>query len=424
MGFTSATKAWGFGIADAISTAKQPWEPFRRPFSPLMNAPLEAFEICAFEDIQDFWTNDHSIIMSSLPLAGQLIDLGDQAIWHGYYTGILCIRHHLRPTPEQFTILRDCLRGIRGLLTYHGELQPRLIRGFDLKNRRMQDDASNDSLTGVTFGLYCMLRWGPQELKAEARTLFGMIVESLMTHDLQLVNALGKPTTHGKLINGVATDGLQFTLVFAILSAYQNHVTFSNDVAKVRAKIYDEYKELIPFGKAALNTPFKQWENWNDDHRAATHLMMIFYEDFSPRVRDYVEHGFRRLWLYGERRANPWVNAFIGLCSRAAPTMELQRQARGILSEWDFSKPATDVFVDSSTRIFDKGWKPKLVTVDKKLRSTQPLPYWAMGKQDFPWQRNRFSVTDWTGHDKPTLRFNSGAAFCGPYWLSRLAGIL
>jgi hypothetical protein len=61
---------------------------------------------------------------------------------------------------------------------------------------------------------------------------------------------------------------------------------------------------------------------------------------------------------------------------------------------------------ERGVRFFDRGGH---------LRSSQPLPLWKMGSQDFFWQRCQYSVDDWIGLTEGQFEHN-GVDFLVAYW--------
>jgi len=419
MSLLSAIKARALDAADRYTWATEPWDNFTRPLIGTPNYLSSTFafqENEYFQDLKDF--RREGLFLSRIPLPeGSPLDLGDSALWHGIYTAMLAVRWHFVGDGTSEIMLKAALQALGKHQTWHGEAQPRLIRGYDPRYPGWADDASNDTLTGHFFGIWAVLKWGPVELRDEAEQYLKNICDELANYNFCLIDNNKKPTPHGKLINGVLTDPLQYTLVHAIFSALR---PYSSRYEFLRQILYKKYKELIPYGKAA----FGNYQNWNDDHRAAMHLLVISETD--PESKEYVRKGVRRMWRYAKKRANPWVNALLALTETVDRDAfnEMRRQAWMVLGEYDLTARRNEVPVDWREKYkLSPLWNPTVVTVKGIPRSTQPLPLWARGAQDFFFQRCPFSVVDWQGVTEPMSAFNAGDWLCA-FWFSRLAGLL
>lgn len=437
MNLLSSIKAGLSRTADLYSKQACPWEKFDRPCLPLTLRDLSERESECWSDLQSFWFFKeilaHHIPQDRVP---PLLDTGDQAIWQGIYAAMLAFKYARAKSDVLAQYIADALSGMYQHQHFHGEGKPRLIRGYDRRAGNIwQDDASNDSLTGHFAGLYFIFRFGPIEARARALQMMSGIASELIENNLCLVKADGTPTTYGKLINGVLTEPLQMTLVLAILTVAERY-GLHGLASKYRDEIYSTYGPMIPYPKTILGT----LENWNDDHRAALHLAILAMEDTSPHMQDLVRRGLLRLWAMLKDRANIWVNGLIALglgdTIPADVKAEMTRQATLILSEYELTEKRWNTEV-SCTGTFDGklypgktiiavnhvSWLPRIITIAGQPRATQPLPHWACSKQDFIYQRHRYSVRDWLGVSQPTDRFNGGDFLCA-YWVNVLAGIL
>ncbi len=442
MKFLSAIKVTGAMIADLYSRQACPWEKFNRPFLPKTLRTLKEREAECWGDLQGFWFFNeilaHRIPQDQVP---PVLDMGDQATWQGIYVATLCFKYARAKSDSLAQLIAHALNGMYQHQWFHGEGKSRLIRGYDRgANNAWEDDASNDTLTGHFFGLYSVLQFGPMELKGKALQLLNGIATELIENNCCLIKADKTPTSYGKLINGALTEPLQMTLALAILTV-ADHYGLHGHAAKMRDEVYTKYGTMIPYPKMVLG----QWENWNDDHRAAIHLAVLAMEDKSPRMQELVRKGLVRLWSLLRTRANIWVNALIMLgLGEAAPKgmqAEMTIHANMILSEYELEDKRWDTETDWRGKLDVKKnlwsgkeivpfladgllpWTPRIITVNGHQRATQPLPLWANGKQDFVWQRHRYSVCDWMGQNQPSQKFN-GADFLAAYHLSILTEIL
>jgi hypothetical protein len=104
--------------------------------------------------------------------------------------------------------------------------------------------------------------------------------------------------------------------------------------------------------------------------------------------------------------------------------------ARHVLGEFEMTKKRWPLEVENAGKRLsgfnNQSWVVKTWDDKGTPRSYQPIPLWAMGSQDFFWQRNRFSVNDHAGVTTPaqaSSRHNGGDYLCA-YYLSRLTGVL
>jgi hypothetical protein len=426
MTLLSNLKATALRAADRYNQWATPYKPFVRPFLPLTTHSLKERETECYDDLEDFWLGG-KVIQNHLYLTPGLgPDLGDQATFHGIYTAMLALKWYVTKDEGVKLEIQNALKGMASHQTAHGENRHRLIRGYIPGTLLWQDDPSNDTLTGHFCGLYFVLRYGPPECRLLATDLILALVESLKKNNFCLITPIGTPTLYGKLINGALTDPLQFTLCLAIFCTADN-LTNHRRYCNTTGDLFREYGALVPYAK----TGFGNYENWNDDHRAAIHLMVLSKEgDFS--IRQAAKDGLMRMWdLYG-RRGNIWMNAFISMGLPAIGYLDSMRadgraQALQVLGEYELSAQRYDTELDWTATPVPDGhgnvWKPDIVQVKGNPRSTNPLPLWVVGRQDFVWQRHRYSVKDWVGNKEPTQRFNGGAFLCA-YWACRAASIL
>lgn len=440
MSLVSSIKTMAARAADLYSYQANPWDVFDRPALPKTHRTLKERETECFSDLQSFWFFSE-LLVHRIPLGEKppILDMGDQATWQGFYVAMLCLKYSRAKSDSLALQIANGLTGMYQHQWFHGEGKARLIRGYDRAQRNSwQDDASNDTCTGHFVGLYFAIKFGPAEVQGRALQLLAGLTAELIENNYCLIKADKTPTTYGKLINGVLTDPMQMTLALAIMtvaSVYKLHP--KADAA--RAEILEKYGEMIPYPKMVLGT----WENWNDDHRAAAHLCILRMEDTSVYGQMMTYRGLTRLWKICADRGNVWVNALIAL--GLGPSMsvfmktEMRRQALLVLGEFELEDKRNDTEVDyrgnfdghtwagfpvKSRR--DDGsttWTPRIITIGTNQRSTEPLPLWISGKQDFVWQRHRYSACDWVYQKDPTQRFN-GADYLAAYHASIAAGIL
>lgn len=415
-------------MTDCLNSLNDPFPAFDRPAIPKESKKLWELEAEFYSDlVNNFWVCDGQVLASRLPLplSPDNLDLGDQAIWHGVYTAILAIRWHLpmtgTPDMETYSHLVNAVKGLQLHQTAHGEANPRLIRGVSNDLKTWQDDASNDSATGHLLGIYFAWKYGPPTLQPVLQSLAAGLAAELLAHDCALVNADGKPTTHGALEQGWKTDPLRITLALAIYAVAAT-ICKAPAFMKAYSDLYSKYKAIVPYPKVKL-----WWmDNQNDTHRAAIHLAILADLTTGGPRQDYI-WGLERIRRMCAKLGNVWVNA---LCQWGgygwAP--DNRNEALKVLSEFTLKDKQSNEGRDNY-EIMTKGPYPyspawfKPVQWKNTWMANQPLPRWQARAQDFFWQRNLRSLDVGSGGAGADSRLNGGD-FLAAYWLSRLTGIL
>ncbi len=417
MGFISIAKAFAIRASDKLNELHDYRAPFTRQAMPKENKKLWEIEKEFFEDlVNNFWICDGQVLASRLPLPiGSPVDTGDQALWHGIYTGMLALRWRWQRDPATYGHLIEAVKGLRLHQNAHGEPVPRLIRGVSDDLKTWEDDASNDSATGHLFGIFATWKWGPEALRPVCEVLARGLAAELLAHQCSLVNADGRATTYGALDQGWKTDPLRISLAMAI---YAVGATLCKEPAFIQAyeDLWRKYKALAPYPKVKL-----WWlDNHNDAHRAAIHLA-ILSDLTSGEVRlEYVK-GLGRIRRMVDADGNIWVNA---LCDFGGYGWgpDNRDDAMKVLSEFTLKDKQFNEGRDGRKSPLLKACGGETVWNGKWV-SRQPLPRWATRAQDFVWQRNLHSLDAGSDGASADSRLNGGD-FLAAYWLSRLTGIL
>lgn len=417
MNFLSSLKVIAIKLADKIDRNRDPFDDFTRPALPKETKKLYEFEKEFFDDLNgNFWRCNNSVLVHRIPLDVwgpdpkkelSTLDLGDQALWHGIYTAMLCMRYKLTGKGEDLLI-----RAAQGLLlhqTAHGEKEPRLIRGVSDDIKTWQDDCSNDSATGHLFGMYSLFKWGPESVQPMCKMLASGLATEILTHSHALVNLSGRPTTYGALEQGWKTDPLRISLALAIY-ATASAITKSNHFEKAYLDLVRRYRNLACYAKV------KFWglDNYNDTHRAAIHLMIL--ADLTGDA-SYKE-GLSRLRQMVAKDGNVWVNALCG----SSDGQEDRNQAMKVLSEFTLSDKQYNAGLDNSeTQYFTvKGYGFHRILSQGTWMANQPLPRWAVRSQEFFWQRNLRSL-DVGSHGAIADSRLNGGDWLSAYWASRMS---
>lgn len=312
-------------------------------------------------------------------------DSGDTALFQGLYVAMMNFKHK-EPTPE----LQQANMAL-GKLFVDG----RLIRGVR-GDGTINDTTSNDSATGVLFGLYSIWLRGTWEADATIQRW----TDSIVADGMALADLNGIPTPYGRLEQGWKTDPLRLTLLLAILALAMR--VAPTQFRPHYEQLYRTYRGLLRYPKVKL----LWWDTDYDTHRAAIHLHVLFKLTGDKIYAD----GLRRIHRITGKSNNAWVEL---LCSPALPdeavdlsimhTFDFWRRQKGNVASIDYVMPTVN-------------W-------GGKERSLQAKPIWARGSQEFFWQRNMFSIEEWKGKTVADVR-HSGLDFLLVFWYAVRLGLL
>lgn len=410
MNLFNSIKVLGINLLDIGNKIYSPYDAFTRPAMPKEQKKLSELECEFYQDlVTNFWGCNHQVLLHRIPLPqGSPLDMGDQAIWHGFNTGILALRSHVMANANSMDIL-DVVKGLKLHQTIHTEVKPRLIRGVDEYCKTWQDDASNDSATGHLFGIYLGWKFGPEPLRPLFAELALGLAEELREHHHALVRSDGTPTPYGALEQGWLTDPLRISLALAIYAVASKIASPSFQLSY--DALYKKYAAIVSYPKVT----FLWKDNPNDTHRAAAHLAIL--SDLTKQLR--YRQGLDRIRDMVEKDGNIWVNALcawgIGSSRQNDRPMALKVLSEFTLVDKQFNQGKANYPVTP--------YDIKAVKVDGTWRSKQPLPRHAVRSQDFFWQRNLHSIDVGSAGQPADSRLN-GADYIGAYWLSRYTNIL
>lgn len=413
--FLSKIKASGLSFAGRITDKYEPFDDFTRPAMPKNNETLEQKEEKFWDQMmRNFIINDDTVINYRIPMPhGTPWDVGDQCIWHGVYTAMVCFKFEFTKDQALVPLLENLIQGMWEHQHFHKEAKGRLIRGYRTTDGHWEDDCSNDSAAGHLLGLWACLTYGPSTVKEKARLLAVSLADELIENDYQLINADGSHTKHGVLIDGFKTDPLRLTLTLAILNLAECHKEIDD--------LWCKYGAMVPYAKAR----FLGWQKFPDDHRAALQLMiLVSSKEVIPHYRwQACLRGLRKMRKIGLKSGNAWVLALCGMVLGESRKDPIDKEIwQKVLSEYTLEdkEPAVERINSSDWEI----WESRGITMTRwgsETVSSQPLPTYLRGSQDFFFQRHPWTIDDWKGAHQPHTLHNGGD-FLAAYWLGKLVG--
>lgn len=409
-------KAKAFALVDKIDALAAGYEDFTRPPFPKSTLSLHEkvalFETDLFENMV---SDDGRQVYYERPLNGSHAPVGDLAIWQGYAVAYAALKYAVTKNPDDFP--KAWLDGLHDLMVPHGD-GFRLVRGYydenpeDLMHRTSGlsdstpqriyfDDASNDSATGILVGCYFASRLGPPAVRASAYALLKKLILELVANDYCLIGANGKPTTYGRLADGLKADGLRMSLLLAILAAGPYPILPNYEY------LLRKYRALIPYAKMRF-----WWINsWSDTHRAAVHLA-ILRKCSGGAVPEALE-GLRRLWALERKTGNTWI-AYLSAWVLGDLSPHDAHNAKTLLHEFDVDAQKFNDRVDWTESGPWPGYRR--IVRNGKWQASQPVPVHLKGSDDFRWSRNPYSLTSGTA---PRSSRHGGLGFLLPYWFGR-----
>lgn len=327
------------------------YDPFKQAKLPVVTTNLPYLETQLFTHLQTNHVVDGQF-MYQLPMPQ---DYGDYALFQGLYLAMLAFRGE------------DTAAAIAQIQKLF--INSTLIRGLRADGT-INDTASNDSATGVIFGL-----WASKQTALAAQW-----ARQICASDYALTDISGKPTKYGALEQGWKTDPLRITLLLAILAVARLE---DSSFDEPYFELFSKYKLLLAYPKVKL----LWWDTDYDTHRAAIHLHILYQ---LTGVGVYGK-GLRRIHRIMRKSNNAWVEV---LCSPA-------------LSPWEINLSMLHTFTyQNRTRGVIEAPDPgpiETVKWDGKIRARATLPMENRGSQEFTWQRNMFSYKEWAGTTEPYI---------------------
>lgn len=366
MWLINVVKVAAIWLCDLINKC---YDPFKQATLPVVTDDLARLEAALFSHLQTVHVVNGSFAYE-IPMPE---DEGDYALFQGLYLAMLAFRGAM---PSQ---IAQALISVNDL--FRNNI---LIRGF-YPDGTPNDTTSNDSATGIVFGLWAI----------NDRELAQRWAQKICDSGYALTDLAGKPTKFGQLDDGWKTDPLRITLLLAILALGGPSLKSHYD------KLYKKYKLLLKYPKVKL----LWWDTDYDTHRAAIHLHVLW-----DLTRDSIYlDGLRRIHRIMRKSNNAWVET---LC---APAVDFKDVNLSMLSTFTYTDRV-------------KGTLESLNDVDSikwgnKIRARQTLPMNRRGSQEFFWQRNMFSKDEWIAKNW-SEPYHSGLDFLICYWLAVRQGLL
>lgn len=409
-------------LADIVNRIWNPFDLFTRQMVLKYAEPLDV-KANKFETNLNHFYNHGLVYNSTINWDNTPADCGDQSLWHGITVAMLAVKYSVTKNSNDLEQLRQTLQGLDLHQTAHGEPVRRLIRGvqnpLDPKNTFI-DDVSNDGATGHILGIYYAWKYGDDKIKQQAEILARGIADELLNHNYCLVDPDGNPTTYGKLINGWKTDPLCLTLCMVILLV-ANQITGDDKYAAAYNEVHDIYgsARLYKYPKVSFLT----FNNWNDDHRAAIHLSILADFPAWDEGGNFID-GLKRIWQLNKNTGNAWI-AY--LCGKHFDISKEELQPSITLFNEFYAEEMSNVQKVNSTdpaKLKNLGIKLTKYSiapfVKGELVSTQPLPLWWTGAQDFRFQRRPYSIDDWVGNTTASQWFFGVDFLIGYYGFKQL----
>ena len=341
-----------------------------------------------------------------------VLDLGDQALWHGITTFMLCLKWNKQPTAQLEDLIVRSANGMFLHQRVNWEKRARLVRGVkDVIGREYQDDASNDTLTGHVLGIYGLLKYGPTSSRNMGVQLARGIADSLIDHNFCLTNEDGSTTKFGKLINSYLTDAMNLGICLVTLKLASSTWDYLlPEFEQPYQDLVKEYKPILPYAHVTLGSLRHDY----DAHRGAIIYSVLSDLEKNHDIGRYYVQGLMRSWKRERKSRNPWIYYLMRRVMLMDPTdwkgclirlAEMEIKEKSNVQERKNSVDA-DVWKAQGIKFFTWGGN---------LRASQPLPLWKIGSQDFFWQRCQYSVDDWID-TQPGGQFHSGLDFLVAYW--------
>lgn len=404
-----------FALIDYVNAKLDPYDDFTRIFLPPdPNKSLKEKSTDLSLNLLENFRLTNGLFMYNRARPGEEPDFGDQAVHHGLAAAALGFGHQAGDVSPD--LVRQAAGAI-GLLFQDG----RLIRGRDPRDdTKFADDASNDSASGILAGIYFSAKYGGAPAGVAGIDNIRALADELIANDYALIGADGKPTTYGKLINGLLTDPSRSSIAIAILRT-AHVMTGDPKYRKPFEDLYGRYGTLLRFAEFKFLDYTKTYEA----HRAAIHLHIL--ADLAMGDAELAERcaeGLQRIWKLHRKTRDPWIAALVNRFWRI-PDAEMRDVVHRLHEYPPAGKPPPRETINSDPML-TKYWNDrgvKFLTVKGDVRASQPLPYHRLPTQDFWPQRHPFMCDGFAGAADDFVRHNP-VDFLAPYYLLRVQGVI
>ncbi|MEK6543948.1 MAG: hypothetical protein AABZ44_05880, partial [Elusimicrobiota bacterium] len=391
----------------------EPFEPFTRPPDIKDPRPLHEKARLFTQEIEaDFLKDDRRLFWSQVPN-----DIGDMAIWHGYYLAYRAFEYATTRSSSSLHHLRKALDGESLLLAGYGKAY--LVRGVDPaggdaeKHRHAHqgtpydwvDDASGSSLTGTVFGLYCAWRYGPSDVRRQARDLTLKLTKEFIRNKFKLTNSNGSYTRWGDCSRDDWIIDPSRILTATALLNFASLISDDPDIAKERQRYEESATVRRIAGRAEAHLLW--YAKHYHQHLAYMSFFVLMDCEQNDKARErFWMRFYQKLFRKYLHQGNSF---FIYLSASQFPIDQGSlAKAKQTLQEFSFPKK--------------KNYNADMSNFNIKMAgrwSTQPLPVWRRPSTDIVWQRSPNTLKGGN-----TEKHYSGVDFLVAYWMGRYFGFL
>lgn len=385
---------------------REPFDEFTRPPEIVDPRPLrEKARLFEQEIEKDFLRDSRRLFWSQIPN-----DLGDLAIWQGYYTAF---RAHQYAVTKSTRALDYLSRAIQGhALLQAGYEKAYLVRGVDPEGGdavrhpyfhegrpySWVDDASGSTLSGVVFGLHAAYQWGDGAVRAEAKRLIVKLADDLIGSNYRLRNSSGRSSRWGdhRANSWVVTPPRFLTAIALLNSAFA--VSGEERFALEKSRYLDN--AVVKKIAASGEIHFVWFAREFNQHLAFMNYYVLLATETDPLWQAYWLEHLSRLMEKFRREGNSFFTYIYG--TFFSVNANLRALALQSLREFRYPKRWEEVL---------NSQEPSIEKVGKW--SLQPLPVWRRVNTDVVWQRSPYQL------DGPPGNRYSGIDFLLAYWMGR-----
>lgn len=391
---------------------QEPFEEFTRPAQiedkRSMRKKAQLFE----EEInKDFLRDSGRLFWNQIPN-----DIGDMAIWQGYYTAFRAFEYDATKSEQTLSFLGKALDGIDLLTAGYGKAY--LVRGVDpaagdaLKTHTYfhrgdrydrVEDASGSSMAGVVFGLNAAYRFGDKKTRDKAGRLAARLARGFKQSGYRLRNANGSTTRWGDFRpNRWILDPAKLLTVVALFNLA--HQADGDPMFLKEKKKFTQSKTMRKIA-AKGEAHFLWYGKEYHQHLAFMSFYVLMSTEQDSKLRGLWESGFKKLLRKYRKEGNSFFT-FAGASFFERNSNDI-KTAIQTLQEFSFPKKRK-----AANNLRD------LSIAKAGRRSLQPLPVWRRPNTDIVWQRDPYELAG-----PPGNRY-TGLDFLIAYWMGRRLGFI